>query len=157
MNSKPSIQMKRTLVTTLVCAAGISVLGIGSLRAEPAKVDAVIDLLHQAETSNEPLPLLQKAKEELKTFKAQPNQEAMILRHQGPRKRAGVDIGAAKHKEEAMEAIDKAIDTAKAGKPAVPASGAQALRSAMDTPGGDLKSKIENAIAKVHMAGELKR
>jgi len=147
--------MKISHLLAAVCV--ISTLGTGSVRAEPGKIEKTIDLLHQAETAADPLPLLEKAKEELKNFNPRPNQEALIAgKHVGPRKVAGVDLGATKHKKEAMEALDEAIAAAKsgAGKPVAPNS--TTLGSSMDAPVGDFKSKVENVIAKVHMAGEAK-
>ncbi len=147
--------MRRIFVPSLLAVSVISLFGVASVRAEPGKIETVVDYLHQAETAADPLPLLEKAKGELKHFNPKPSQEGMIAHRIGPRRRAGVDEGAAKHKEEAMKALDEAIDTAKAGA-SKPVSGPAPLGSAMDTKGGDLKAKIESAIAKAHMAGELK-
>jgi len=147
--------MNKTLLCTVFTAGSLIIGAISPVQAEPGKIDSVIDLLHQAQASTTPTPLLEKAKEELKGFTAKPNQNEMIAGRVGPKKRAAVNLGAHKYKEEAMEAIDKAIEASKAGA-AAPVKAPGALGSAMDNTGGDLKAKIDSAIAKVHQAGELK-
>ena len=140
-----------------LCAAVVALSPVLTLTAfaEADKVEAVLDLLHQAETSSDPAPLLEKAKDEMAKFNAKPS-----LPRVNGRLRAGADHAAEEHKSEAVHAIEKAIKTAKA-TPATPlpsSSSAPKLGSAMDQPAGmDLKAEIENAVAKVHLAGEAKR
>ena len=105
--------------------------------AEAPKVDQIIELLHRAKDSSAPVPLLQKAHKQLEDFKAAPNK---MQEHAAGIGRKGVGanaVGAREHKQKALEAIKDAIETAKAG--------------------GDVKPKIEHAVAMVHEAGNLKR
>jgi hypothetical protein len=147
--------MKNALLPTLLLAASVSLMGLRHVNAEPPKVDGVEDLLHQAETAANPVPLLEKAKDEFAKFKAAPNNGKMAGQGVGAKKRAGIDAGAHKNKEEAMHAIEEALNAAKAAA-AAPAANPNALGTAMDSPGTDLKAKIENAASKVHLAGDLK-
>ena len=105
--------------------------------AEPPKIDHVIELLHRAQDSANPLPLLQKAQNELGDFKAAPNGRKEAAAGIGRRRIAGNAVGAHENKRDAMEAIKGAIAAAKSG--------------------GNVKPKIEHAIAMAHKAGDLKR
>ena len=98
-------------------------------------MEHIIDLLHRAKDSDQPLPLLEKARETLKDFKPSQPQK-MSAAHIGAHKADAVQAGAQEHKHKAMEAITEAIQTAKNG--------------------GDTKAKIESAIAHVHSAGDIK-
>ncbi len=121
--------------------------------AEADTTQEIVAVLHEAEASPTPLPLLDKAKTQLEHFNPRP-----ALGRANARQRNGVNAGAEKHKEEAVKALDEAIARAKAAAnlPSPPAKAP--LGTAMDKPAGaDLKALIENAIAKVHMAGEAKR
>ena len=102
-------------------------------RTEPPKIEHVIDLLHQAKDSANPLPLLTKAHQELADFKAAPGAGKERAAGIGARCIAGNAVAGHEHKQKAMEAIK----AAKAG--------------------GDVKPKIEHAIAMAHEAGDLKR
>jgi len=90
-----------SLATVLCLVAGV--------HAEPKAIDKIVDLLHTAETSPKPLPILEKAKETLKDYKAAP---ALPV---GPRKQGAVKAEARDRKGDAMERINQAIEEAKAG------------------------------------------
>lgn len=105
--------------------------------AEPPKIEHVIDLLHQAKDSGSPLPLLEKAKGELKEFNAAPNETKARVSGVRARAIAANALAAGEHKRKAMEAITEAIQVARAG--------------------GDVRSKIDHTVAMVHEAGNLKR
>jgi hypothetical protein len=125
----------KNFVPSAFLAAGALFFGVPVVAtAEAPKIEAVIDLLHEAKDSSEPVPLLQKAHKQLENFKAAPNGAAAGI---GPRRSAGNAAGAHEHKQKALEAIKEAIETAKSG--------------------GDVKPKIEHAVAMVHEAGNLKR
>jgi len=103
-----------------------------TLRAEPVKMDNAIDLLRQAKDSTTPLPLLEKALADLKESKPTPRGTAAV----GRKKAAGLEAAGHEHKQKAVVAVEDAIKTAKEG--------------------GDVKPKIEHAIAEVHSLADLK-
>jgi hypothetical protein len=100
--------------------------------AESPKIEHVVKLLHEAKDSDHPLPLLEKAHKMLKEFHPS-HPLAMTAAGVGRRRSAAIQIGENEKKQHAMEAIAKAIETAKQG--------------------GDAKPKIESAIAFTHSAG----
>lgn len=100
--------------------------------AEPAKIEHVIKLLHEAKASDHPVPLLEKARGVLKDFNGA-HPLAMTASGIGRRRAASIQIGENEKKHKAMEAITKAIKSAKAGI--------------------DVKAEIESAIAFTHSAG----
>ena len=104
-------------------------------QAEPAKVESVIDLLQEAKKSATPLPLLEKAKEQFKNYRAKDTHEE---RGAGIGRRHAAVNGKVAHedKADALAAIEEAITVAKAGGSAVP--------------------KIDHAIALVHKTGDMK-
>jgi hypothetical protein len=121
----------------LLTAAAALFLGAPAVAsAEPPKVDHIIELLHQAKDSSEPVPFLEKAHKALQEFKAAPNANKAAAAGIGARRIAGNAAGAHEHKVKALEAIKDAIEIAKGG--------------------GEVKPKIEHAIAMVHEAGNLK-
>ena len=103
-----------------------------TLRADPVKMDNAIELLRQAKDSTTPLPLLEKALADLKESKPTPKGTAAVNR----KKAAGLEAAGKEHKQKAVEAVEEAIKTAKEG--------------------GDVKPKIEHAIAEVHSLADLK-
>src|SRR6266853_840870 len=105
-------------------------------RAEPPKIQKIVDLLHQAKDSDKPVPMLEEAHKILKDFKPEPNGNKETVAHIGARHQAGNALAAEEHKHRAMKELNEAIEVAKNG--------------------GDAKSKIESTIAYVHQAGELK-
>ncbi len=116
---------------TLLTIVASLFLTIGS-QAEPARVEKIVDILHEAIKSTEPLPLLHKAKEELKSYHAKPGALAV-----GPRAKGAIRAEAVDRKQDAMERLNQAIAEAKAGR--------------------DPKSKIEATIAELHGMGAMKR
>ena len=112
----------------------ITIFLISSLgaQAEPKAVEKIIDTLHQALKSPEPLPLLHKAKEELQKYHAASSGLGL-----GPKARGAVRGEAVERKQESMERLEKAIAEAKAGR--------------------DPKAKIEATIADVRNMAALKR
>ena len=130
------VHMKlHSLVLTFFVSLGLGVPAIVS--AEAPQVDKIIELLHQAKGSSDPVPLLQKAHKELVNFKAAPNATKEYAPGIGRRGVSSNAVAAHEHKQKALEAIQAAIDTAKSG--------------------GEVKPKIEHAVAMVHEAGNLKR
>ena len=116
----------------LLALAGLLFTLPQTLRAEPVKMDKALDLLREAKDSTAPLPLLEKALGELKESKPAPKGTAAV----GRKKAAGLEAAGHEHKQKAVEAVEDAIKTAKAG--------------------GDVKPKIEHAIAEVHSLVDLK-
>src|SRR5260221_14663655 len=105
-------------------------------RAEPPKIEHIIELLQKAKDSDKPVPLLEEAHKILKEFKPEPNGNKATAAGIHARHQAGNAVAAEEHKHQAMKALNEAIEVAKNG--------------------GDAKSKIESAVAYVHQAGELK-
>ena len=123
--------MKRPFLSAVVASALLALLP-GRTLAEPPKIEHVIELLHEAKDSSNPVPLLEKAHAALKEFNPAPSKET------GAKKKINANReGAQEHKHKAMEAIAEAIKTAKDG--------------------GDAKPKIEHAVALTHEAGDSKR
>ena len=116
---------------TLITIAASLFLTIGS-QAEPPRVEKIVDTLHAAIKSTEPLPLLEKAKAELKTYRAKPGALAV-----GPRAKGAIRAEAVDRKQDAMEHLNQAISEAKAGR--------------------DPKPKIQATIAELHGMGAMKR
>ncbi len=116
-------------------AFALTLIATAALHAEPPKIEHVVELLRKAKDSESPLPILQHAKKEFESFRAVDGTK-LAAEGAGRRKVAGVEVAGHEHKHQAMEAIDHAIAAAKSG--------------------GDVKSKIEGAIAEVHLAGTLK-
>src|SRR5258708_40098866 len=97
--------MKRSIPSLCAVVGMIAALAAPSLFA--TEIEEVIDLLHQAEKSTEPLPLLQKAQEEYK--------------HYNPKVRGGHHIAdnraTTEHKGAAEAKLQEAIALATDGKP----------------------------------------
>lgn len=106
-----------------------------SLHAEPPKIEHVIDVLQKAKESNAPLKQLEHAKKMMSDYDPVSGNQ-LTAAGSGPRRTAGMEVAGHDRKREAMEAIGRAIQAAKAHE--------------------DVKPKIESAIAKVHYAGALK-
>ena len=123
--------MKRLLVPIVVVASLLAAVP-SSVFAEPAEIEEIIKLLHEAKASAEPLPLLEKAHAVLKGFNPVPARQPGA-----PRKNQGNKAAAQENKGKAMEAIGDAIKVAKEG--------------------GVVKPKIEHAVAMAHKAGDLKQ
>jgi len=122
--------MKSPLIPLLISIGFIG--AFGTLRAESAKADEVVELLQQAKASTEPMPILEKAKKQFSVMMAAPRGAGAV----GPKKHAGLMASGHEHKQRALDAIDEAIAAAKAG--------------------GDPKPKIEHAISSVHSFADLK-
>jgi len=120
--------MKLQTLITIVASLFLTI----SSQAEPARVEKIVDILHEAIKSTEPLPLLQKAKAQLKVYHAKPGAVAA-----GPRAKGAIRAEAVDRKQDAMERLNQAIAEAKAGR--------------------DPKSKIEATIAELHGMAALKR
>jgi hypothetical protein len=99
-------------------------------QADPKAVDEIIELLRSAEASPKPLPILEKAKAELKEYQPKPAVAA------GVRKKGAIRAEAADRKRDAMERLNQAIEEAKAGR--------------------DPKSKITAAISNVRHMGAMR-
>jgi hypothetical protein len=111
-------------------------LFLGSALAEPQKVENVVDLLQQAKDSASPIPLLEKAREQMKHYDAGPNHLKQNAAGVGKKAQAAEEIKGRELKHRAMEYINDAIELAKKGEKAT--------------------SKIDAAIAEVHHTGTLK-
>jgi hypothetical protein len=132
-----------SLLAVLACFCGIRPL----FAAEAVTAEAIEATLKQAETSSDPGSLLQKAKGDMTKFGGK------AAANTGGVKKRGVEAAFAKRKEEALHAIDDAINAAKTTGSATKDN---SLGSA--TSGGqDVKAKIEDALTKVRLAGELKK
>ena len=116
---------------TLATIAASLFLTIGS-QGEPPRVEKIVDILHEAIKSTEPLPLLEKAKAQLKVYRAKPGALAV-----GPRAKGAIRAEAVDRKQDAMERLNQAIAEVKAGR--------------------DPKAKIQAAIAELHGMGAMKR
>ena len=116
--------MKFQILITIVASLFLTI----SSQAEPARVEKIVDILHEAIKSTEPLPLLEKAKAQLKVYRA------LAV---GPRAKGAIRAEAVDRKKDAMERLNQAIAEAKAGR--------------------DPKSKIEATIAELHGMAALKR
>ena len=104
-------------------------------QAEAPKIDHIVELLQQAKASDHPMPLLEKARAALKDFKPSAPRR-LAAADIGHHKSAGIQVAAQEHKRRAMEAVNEAIHTAKEG--------------------GDVKPRIDSAIAQVHSVGQFK-
>lgn len=122
--------MKR-LFAPIVLIASLFVAVPFPVFAEPAEIEQIIKLLHEAKASTEPLRLLEKAHAVLKNFNPVPSKQPGARR-----KNQGNKAAAHENKSKALEAISDAIEVARAG--------------------GDAKSKITHAVALTHKAGDLK-
>ena len=122
--------MKRLLLS--IVAASFLAAFPCQVFAEPPKIEHVIELLHEAKSSKNPVPLLEKAHDALKDFNPAPAKDPGAKK-----KNLGNKEAAQEHKHKAMEAIADAIKTAKEG--------------------GDPTPKIEHAVAMAHEAGDSKR
>jgi len=94
-------------------------------------VEKIADLLREAEKSETPLPLLEKARSRLKDYKPSPN-----VSNRRPRAKGAIKGESKDRKQEAMEKHTEAIDLAKDGK--------------------DAKLKIHATIASVVHMGDMK-
>jgi hypothetical protein len=141
--------MKNVLLSSLfavvTCFLGIRPV----LAAEAVTIEQIEDALKQAEASSDPATLLQKAKEDLTKFggKAPANP--------GRGKKSGTEAAFTKRKEEALRAIDDAINTAKNSGSSTKDNSLGSATAAGS--GQDAKAKIEDALMKVKLAGELKK
>lgn len=129
---KPNTPMRK--VTFLIAALSLAQFAYGE-----GRVEDVVSKLQEAKGATDPVPILEKAKEELKKVHPGPNGTKEVAAGIGPRKRAAIKLGAEEIKHHANEAIDRAIEAAKAGNTA------------------DLPSKIDAAIAEVHHVENEKR
>lgn len=120
--------MKLQTLITIVASLFFTI----SSQAEPARVEKIVDILHEAIKSTEPLPLLEKAKAQLKVYRAKPAGIAARPKAKGAIRAESVD-----RKQDAMERLNQAIAEAKAGR--------------------DPKSKIQATIAELHGMAALKR
>ena len=122
----------KSLLLPIVAAASFFAAVPCRVLAEPPKIEHVIELLHAAKDSKNPVPLLEKAHAALKDFNPAPAKDP------GAKKKNQANAkGAQEHKQKAMEAISEAIKTAKEG--------------------GDATPKIAHAVAMAHEAGDAKR
>jgi hypothetical protein len=121
--------MKNSLLPLAIL--GLFASAQNTLLAEPPKIEHVIQTLQAAKEAKEPLPLLEEAHKELSDFKPVGNTAGI-----GRKKVAGIKAAAHDDKRDAMEAISNAINVAKEG--------------------GDVKPKINHAIALVHKSGDAK-
>ncbi len=110
------------LATTLVTTA----------QAGPHSIEKIVELLHKAKASQAPLPMLQKAKDELQDYKAQSGNTGLHRRGAQAVKAEGHD-----RKAKSLERINDAIAETKAGH--------------------DARSKIDITILEVRSLGSLKR
>ena len=76
-------------------------------------VEKIVDLLHEAEKSEQPLPLLEKAQSRLKDYKPAPN-----VSNRRPRAKGAIKGESKDRKQEALEKLSDAIALAKDGKDA---------------------------------------
>ena len=94
----------------LVFAAFVSL----PLHADQAPaVEKIVDLLREAEKSETPLPLLEKARGRLKDYKPAPNTS-----NRRPRAKGAIKGESKDRKQEAMEKLTEAIDLVRDGKDA---------------------------------------
>jgi hypothetical protein len=121
-------------VTLLLAALSFANFAYGE-----GKIEDVVGKLQEAKTSTDPVPILEKAKEEFKKVHPGPNETKETAAGIGPKRRAAIKLGAEEVKHHANEAIERAIEAAKAGNTA------------------ELGSKIDAAISEVHHTANEKR
>lgn len=114
------------------CLLVFALLVSHPLRADQAPaVEKIVDLLHEAEKSETPMALLEKARGRLKDYKPAPN-----VSNRKPRAKGAIKGESKDRKQEAMEKLGDAIALAKDGK--------------------DAKLKIHAAISAVTHMGDMK-
>ena len=104
---------------------------------EPPAIDKIVSKLQEAKASTAPLPLLEKAKEELNKYHPAPSEAKETLAGRGPKKKAAANVEAHEMKGRAEKALQEAIEAAKSGA-------------------ANVGEKIDAAIAEVHHVGNEK-